>query len=129
MGADTVIIDYNAPMTWEQVLEVEDRANRYIWENHLFRAYYPTPEELAVLSYRSKKAIEGPVRITEFPGADRCACCGTHVAASGQVGLVKFLSCQKLREACGWSCCAAAGPWNTCPGAGTRAAGSARRCP
>ena len=32
MGADTVIIDYNAPMTWEQVLEVEDRANRYIWE-------------------------------------------------------------------------------------------------
>ena len=98
MGADTVIIDYNAPMTWEQVLEVEDRANRYIWENHLFRAYYPTPEELAVLSYRSKKAIEGPVRITEFPGADRCACCGTHVAASGQVGLVKFLSCQKLRD-------------------------------
>ena len=49
MGADTVIIDYNAPMTWEQVLEVEDRANRYIWENHLFRAYYPTPEELTVL--------------------------------------------------------------------------------
>lgn len=98
MGADTVIIDYNAPMTWEQVLEVEDRANQYIWENHLFRAYYPTPEELAVLPYRSKKAIEGPVRITEFPGADRCACCGTHVAASGQVGLVKFLSCQKLRD-------------------------------
>ena len=64
MGADTVIIDYNAPMTWEQVLEVEDRANRYIWENHLFRAYYPTPEELTVLPYRSKKAIEGPVRIT-----------------------------------------------------------------
>ena len=98
MGADTVIIDYNAPMTWEQVLEVEDRANRYIWENHPFRAYYPMPEELAVLPYRSKKAIEGPVRITEFPGADRCACCGTHVAASGQVGLVKFLSCQKLRD-------------------------------
>ena len=85
-------------MTWEQVLEVEDRANRYIWENHLFRAYYPTPEELAVLPYRSKKALEGPVRLTEFPGADLCACCGTHVAASGQVGSVKFLSCQKLRD-------------------------------
>ena len=68
-------------MTWEQVLEVEDRANRYIWENHPFRAYYPTPEELAVLPYRSKMAIEGPVRITEFPGADRCACCGTNQGA------------------------------------------------
>ena len=27
-----------------------------------------------------------------------CACCGTHVTTSGQVGLVKFLSCQKFRE-------------------------------
>lgn len=97
MGADTVIIDYNAPMTWEQVLEVEDRANRYIWENHPFRAYYPTPEELAVLPYRSKKAIEGPVRITEFPGADRCACCGTHVAATGEIGLIKLYSSVPFR--------------------------------
>ena len=33
-----------------------------------------------------------------FPGADCCACCGTHVLRSGQVGLVKFLSVQKFRE-------------------------------
>ena len=33
-----------------------------------------------------------------FPGADCCACCGTHVRSSGQVGLVKLLSCQKFRE-------------------------------
>ena len=30
MGADTVIIDYNAPMTWEQVLEAEERTYRKI---------------------------------------------------------------------------------------------------
>ncbi len=29
---------------------------------------------------------------------DCCACCGTHVARAGQVGLVKVLSCQKFRE-------------------------------
>ena len=38
------------------------------------------------------------MRITEFPGADRCACCGTHVSASGQVGLVKFIGWQKFRS-------------------------------
>ena len=27
-----------------------------------------------------------------------CACCGTHVARSGQVGLLKLLSCQKFRD-------------------------------
>lgn len=31
-------------------------------------------------------------------GADCCACCGTHVVRSGQVGLVKFLSVQKFRD-------------------------------
>lgn len=98
MGADVVTIDYNADFSWEQALEVERAANRYIWENHPFHAFYPTPQELETLDYRSKKALTGAVRITEFAGADRCACCGTHVAYSGQVGLVKLLSCQKFRD-------------------------------
>lgn len=76
LGADTVTIDYNADIPWEQVLEIERRANRYIWENHPIHIWYPSPEELAALPYRSKKALEGPVRLTEFPGADLCACCG-----------------------------------------------------
>jgi len=98
MGADTVTIDYNADMTWADVLSIEAQANRYIWEDHPFRAFYPSPAELAILPYRSKKELTGAVRITSFPGADLCACCGTHVKSSGQVGLVKFLSCQKFRE-------------------------------
>lgn len=98
MGADVVTIDYNAPISWEQALEVERRANAYIWADHPIRIWYPSAEELAALPYRSKKELTGAVRITEFPGADRCACCGTHVASSGQVGLLKLLSCQKFRD-------------------------------
>ena len=98
MGADVVTIDYNAHITWEQALEVERRANAYIWADHPIRIWYPSAEELAALPYRSKKELTGAVRITEFPGADRCACCGTHVSSSGQVGLLKLLSCQKFRD-------------------------------
>ena len=97
MGADTVTIDYNADIPWEGVLAIERQANRYIWEDHPVRITYPAKEELAALPYRSKKALEGQVRITEFPGADMCACCGTHVASSAQVGLVKFIGWQKFR--------------------------------
>ena len=98
MGADVVTIDYNAPITWAQALEVERRANAYIWADHPIHIWYPSAEELAALPYRSKKELTGAVRITEFPGADRCACCGTHVSSSGQVGLLKLLSCQKFRD-------------------------------
>ena len=98
MGAETVIIDYNADMTWDDVLRIEAQANRYLWENHPFVVTYPSAEELQALEYRSKKELSGSVRITSFPGADTCACCGTHVARSGEVGLVKFFSCQKFRS-------------------------------
>ena len=98
LGEDTETNEYNADISWEQVQDIERRANRYIWENHPIHIWYPSPEELAALPYRSKKELTGAVRITEFPGADRCACCGTHVSSSGQVGLLKLLSCQKFRD-------------------------------
>lgn len=98
LGADKVVIDYNADIPWEGVLAVEAQANRYLWENHPFCETWYEGAALEAVEYRSKKPLEGAVRITEFPDADRCACCGTHVALSGQVGLVKFIGHQKFRD-------------------------------
>ena len=98
MGADKVVIDYNADIPWEAVLEIEAKANDYLWQNHPFCENWYEGAALEAVEYRSKKPLEGAVRITEFPGADRCACCGTHVTLSGQVGLVKFIGHQKFRD-------------------------------
>lgn len=98
LGADTVTIDYNRELTWEQVLEAERRANETIWADTPVEITFPSPEALEQLHYRSKKELTGQVRIVTFPGADCCACCGTHVRRAGEVGLIKVLSCQKFRE-------------------------------
>ena len=98
MGADIVTIDFNAEIGWEELMEIEARANRYIYEDHAIDIQFHRGAELEAIDYRSKKPLEGDVRIVSFPGADCCACCGTHVSRSGQVGVVKFLSCQKFRE-------------------------------
>ena len=98
MGSETVTIDYDTVISEEELREVELAANRYLWENHAFVELWPDAEELEKLEYRSKKALSGAVRIAVFPGADCCACCGTHVKQSGEVGLVKFLSVQKFRD-------------------------------
>ena len=97
MGADIVTIDYNADIRWEQVLEVERQANRYIWEDPPCRVTFPSPAEREALPYRSKKTLTGAVRLTEFPGADLCACCGTHVAHTGEIGLIKLFSTTHFR--------------------------------
>ena len=98
MGADIVTIDFNADISWEELLEIEAKANQYLYENHPIDIQLHHGAELEAIDYRSKKALEGDVRIVAFPGADCCACCGTHVVRSGQVGLVKFLSVQKFRD-------------------------------
>ena len=98
MGTDIVTIDFNADSSWEELLEIEGQANRYIQEDHPIDIQFHRGAELDAIDYRSKKPLEGDVRIVAFPGADCCACCGTHVLRSGQVGLVKFLSVQKFRE-------------------------------
>lgn len=98
MGAEFITIDLNILLSPEQLQELEAAANRYVWENRPVEITYPSPEELEQLDYRSKKELTGQVRIVTFPGADCCACCGTHVRSAGQVGLVKLLSAEKFRE-------------------------------
>ena len=98
LGKDTVMIDFNAVIPPEDLPEIERKANGYIWQDQAVEIELLSGEALAKKHYRSKKEIPGAVRIVTFPGADCCACCGTHVLRAGQVGLVKLLSCQKLRE-------------------------------
>lgn len=98
IGHELVTIDFNAALSTDDVIFVEKLANQYIWEDHPIQVSCPSPAELEKLDYRSKKELTGQVRIVSWPGADCCACCGTHVKSSGQVGMVKLISCQKFRD-------------------------------
>ncbi len=92
MGTDEVTIDFNGVLEWEDLMAIEEKANGMIWENLEISAVYPEKDELDAMEYRSKKELTGAVRIVSIPGGDVCACCGTHVERTGEIGLVKFLS-------------------------------------
>ena len=98
MGHDLVTIDFNADIDPAELPGLEAAANAYIWGDAPVEIRLLSGEELERAQFRSKKFIPGPVRLVAFPGADCCACCGTHVLRAGQVGLVKLLSCQKFRQ-------------------------------
>ena len=90
MGTDEVTVDFNGVLTQEQLDDLEDEANQLIYDNVPVHVFYPSEEELAQLDYRSKKELTGAVRIVEIPGGDICACCGTHVETTGEVGIIKL---------------------------------------
>ena len=97
MGSDLVTIDFDGVIPPEDLAIIEAEANRAVWANLPIRCYIPEPEELAGLTYRTKRALPWPVRIVEVPGYDSCACCGVHVASTGEIGLVKLLSVMGFR--------------------------------
>ena len=96
MGSDVITIDFDGPVPAQALAQIEQEANEKIWENVPVCCWYPSPEELPAVGYRSKKEIPWPVRIVSIPGADNCACCGTHVKMTGEIGLIKLVSCIKF---------------------------------
>ena len=98
MGADMVTIDFSGMLTEQDIRSIEREANEIVWENRPVTIAFPPEEELAHIPYRSKKALSGDVRIVTVENADICACCGTHVTRTGEIGLIKIFSCVKFHE-------------------------------
>ncbi len=91
LGSEDVTLDLDGELTREQLDAIEDEANRVVAANVTVTATIPTAEELADAIYRSKKELDGDVRLVTIEGVDCCACCAPHVSRTGEVGLIKLL--------------------------------------
>ena len=106
IGSPYVRMDTSIPLTAAQLAQAEAEANAAVRADTPVHCYIPDAAILAATEYRSKKELEGPVRLVEA-GGDCCACCGTHLARTGEVGLIKIISAQhyktgiRLAVACG----------------------------
>ncbi len=86
-----VTMDYNGPISMEEVMELEEKCNKAIFEGKKVSACYPSDSELQALNYRSKKELSGPIRIVTIEDVDVCACCAPHVNNISEVGILKVL--------------------------------------
>ena len=91
-----VTLDFNGDLTRTQLDDIEMRANKIVWNGAPIRAYYPSAEELKNICYRSKKELDGDIRIVSIEGADICACCAPHVKDASAVGIIKLLDTEKM---------------------------------
>lgn len=91
LGSEDVTLDLDGELTREQIDAIEDEANRVVWANVTVTPSIPTAEELATLTYRSKKELKGDVRLITIDGVDCCACCAPHVGRTGEIGVIKLL--------------------------------------
>jgi len=94
---DSGRLDFDLPEVSLDRLEVEDRLNRLISGNHAVAPRWITdgeldarPELVKTMSVAPPRGL-GRVRLLEIAGVDLQACGGTHVANTGEIGLVSVL--------------------------------------
>ena len=98
VGSDRMEIDFDSPITAQQLQQIEAMANEAVWANKPILCHYPSREDLPNTFYRSKKQLPWPVRLVQIDGVDSCACCGVHTKTTGEIGLIKILSCVKFHQ-------------------------------
>ena len=97
MGDDFITVDYSGELTAGQVYEIERECNLAIAANVPITCTFPDKATLDTMEYRSKKELQGAVRIVNVEGYDTCACCAPHMYTTGQIGMIKIYSWARHR--------------------------------
>ena len=97
LGSETVTLDFNGSLGKDDVCKVEKLVNKAVWDNKEIHVFFPTEEEKQTISYRSKREVDGPLRLVEIPEVDICACCAPHVRRTGEIGLVEVVKFEKYK--------------------------------
>jgi alanyl-tRNA synthetase len=92
MGTDVSTIDLDVSrLALDSVTEVEGLVNQVVWEDRPVSTRFVSSDELAALPLRRPPAVDGPIRIVEIDDFDVNPCGGTHVARTGEIGLIRVV--------------------------------------
>lgn len=100
MGEESCTIDLDGKaLTPDQVRRAERRANEIVFEDRPVTVQFVTREEAGGLGLR-KLPPEGRerLRVVGIADYDQCACGGTHVRSTGQVGAVLLRKVEKVKQ-------------------------------
>jgi alanyl-tRNA synthetase len=100
MGEESCTIDLDAKsLSTEQAREAEMRANQIVWDDRPVAMHYVTVDEAKTMGVRKIPPVEREkLRLIDIKDFDLCACGGTHVKSTGQIGAVLVRKIEKVKQ-------------------------------
>ena len=96
VGHEFNTVDMDGEITVEDARRIEAKVNALICENHPVHVSYPDAETLKQIPLRKKPEVDH-LRVVDVEGCDLCGCCGTHVAFTGEIGMLKIIDVQRYK--------------------------------
>jgi alanyl-tRNA synthetase len=82
----------------EEVENVEKRANEIVFQDREIKSYFVPEEGIRSVPLRKPPQKKGLIRVVEVAGFDYSACGGTHVRRAGEIGIIKILKWERIRN-------------------------------
>jgi alanyl-tRNA synthetase len=96
LSDDYSTLDLNSEaLNDDSIAQAERLANQIIFEDRPVIARFLEPDEVAALPLRKAPPARDSIRIVQVEGFDWSACGGTHVARTGEIGLVKVVRVER----------------------------------
>ena len=89
LSGDYSTIDLNRNLADDDIARAEALANQIVFQDQPVVARWVTPDQVAALPLRKPPAVLDSIRIIQVGEFDWSACGGTHLARSGEAGLIK----------------------------------------
>lgn len=99
LGAEVSTLEINIPKISEADLErVEELANAIVFQNKEINTCFVAQDKIAEVPLRRPPQKAGTIRVVEVSGFDYSACGGTHPRRTGEIGLIKILKWERIRN-------------------------------
>ncbi|MEC0373348.1 alanyl-tRNA editing protein [Paenibacillus chibensis] len=98
LGVDYATIDIaRSDLPPYDLMMLEQEVNDQIYLNRKITNYFVSREQAAALPLVKQPKVTEDIRIVEIEGIEYNACGGTHVSATGEIGMIKLLRAEKMK--------------------------------
>ncbi len=99
MGARSSTIEIDKRnISDEESERIEERANTVVFQNSEIKSYFVAEKDIEKVPLRKPSQKKGQIRVIEVSDFDYSACGGTHPRRTGEIGLIKILKWERIRN-------------------------------